>query len=202
MLRPRFLPLALCTVLAALCFAPLAQAGYILSVSQSGANVVATGSGSLNLTALSPNGSPSGVPYVWASQDELVIGPSGGFTADTYIGAGGPASFGSGGLFFPNSGSGPGVGLGPGGVVVPHGYVSGSVLATGTATWTGTTILGLGLTQGTYIWTWGSGRNADSFELDIATGGASVPEPASLYLFGAGAVGLFFARFARSRRAG
>ena len=46
-------------------------------------------------------------------------------------------------------------------LLVPLGYVSGSPL-TGTATWTNQTIAGMGFTPGSYLYTWGSGANADS----------------------------------------
>ena len=46
----------------------------------------------------------------------------------------------------------------------------------------------LGLTPGTYTWTWGSGANADFLEVDIPS--AAVPEPSSLTLLGLGSLGL------------
>ena len=70
---------------------------------------------------------------------------------------------------------------------VPTGYVSGTVITSG-ATWDNTTLAALGVTDGTYVWTWGAGPNADSFTLNI--GQSPVPEPASLALLGAGVVGL------------
>jgi hypothetical protein len=62
-------------------------------------------------------------------------------------------------------------------ICVPSGYLSGTALA-GTTTWDNTTITGLGLTPGTYTWTWGTGPAADSFVVNVA----AVPEPASLSL--------------------
>jgi hypothetical protein len=44
--------------------------------------------------------------------------------------------------------------------------VSGTQLKN-TATYTGQTISSLGLTPGTYTWTWGTGAHADSFVLVI-----------------------------------
>jgi len=74
---------------------------------------------------------------------------------------------------------------------VPINYVSGSPLS-GTATWSASTFSSLGLTPGTYTWTWGSGANADFATLTI--GAADVPEPATLALFAAGVAGLARAR--------
>lgn len=51
----------------------------------------------------------------------------------------------------------------------------------------------LGLTQGTYIWNWGSGANADTFTLNI--GSAAVPEP--LTILGAATAAGFGAAFKR-----
>jgi hypothetical protein len=81
----------------------------------------------------------------------------------------GPANFGSGAFRVANSGSGSIVGIdlsATPAVVVPSAYVSGSAIS-GTATWTGQTFLSLGVTPGTYTWTWGAGANADSLVLQI-----------------------------------
>ncbi len=78
---------------------------------------------------------------------------------------------------------------------MPAGYVSGSAL-TDSATYDNQTLSSLGATPGTYTWRWGSGATADSFTLDIPA--PSVPEPASLALFGTGLAG--FGVIRRRRR--
>jgi hypothetical protein len=56
-------------------------------------------------------------------------------------------------------------------------------------TFAGDTFASLGVTPGTYVWTWGSGATADSFTLQIGPA-QTVPEPASLTLLAVGLAGL------------
>lgn len=65
------------------------------------------------------------------------------------------------------------------------------------ATWLDETFAGLGLTPGTYVWTWDSG--ADSFTLEIG----QTPLPAAFPLFatGLGAMGLLGWRRKRKAQA-
>src|SRR2546423_4942361 len=91
---------------------------------------------------------------------------------DSYSGGTGPTTFGGPfiSLFRPaSSGSGDMVGIAAGflGVIisVPTGYVSGSALSD-TATYSGTTLGLLGVTPGTYVWSWGTGAN-QNFTLQI-----------------------------------
>lgn len=97
---------------------------------------------------------------------------------DGYYGFTGPTSFGTGGLISLSSGSGDLVSMDAGGVpetlFVPHGYVSGSTLSS-SATSDNATFSSLGVTPGTYTWSWGNGADADSFTLQI--GPAAVPAP-------------------------
>ena len=100
-----------------------------------GANVVANGSGAINLTGLTfflP-----GIDFtarIWAGGGVIITGPPGGSgDVDLYTGFTGPTSFGSGFFFFPNTGSGDIVGIdaqGFGGLLaVPPGYLSGAALS-------------------------------------------------------------------------
>jgi hypothetical protein len=179
------------TVAAALLIATFggqAGAALIIDVSQVGANVVATGSGTIDLTGLTYLGGFSTNAGTIPDIALIYVGPSG--TLDVYTGASGPTSFGSGGdTTAPSSGTGDifgvqGNGLSLGSLIdVPAGYVSGSPLS-GSMTFDNTTIASVGLTPGTYTYTWGSGTDADSLTINIA----SVPEPSSLIMAGAAAL--------------
>ena len=176
-------------LLLALCMSPNARASYTLNVVQSGANVVATGSGSLNLAALGNGGDGIAAPKVnlsfisgcCFSPLSLIAVGSTAF-ADAYNGITtghpimGPSSFGSGPEIDASSGSGSLVTLISAAYLeVPSGYRSGSDLGTSTATWNNQTIVSLGLIVGTYVYTWGSGASADSFTLNIGLIG-SMPQ--------------------------
>lgn len=91
----------------------------------------------------------------------------------------GPISFGTGTTKSPNTGSGNFVGIdGSGDVIfVPQGYVSGAALSD-TMTFNNATFSSLGVTPGTYEWSWGTGTN-QNFTLQI--GPAAVPDSGSTF---------------------
>jgi hypothetical protein len=158
-----------------------ARAGYIAAVIQSGNDVVATGSGTINTAGLTFKPSTSGgdhdTGYCVAFGPGLGIGPSDSTSVDKYTGTiAGPANFGSGHSFFATSGSGDMVEMAKfaGVMDVPLNYVSGAALS-GTSTFANRTLASMGLTEGTYVWTWGSGADADSYTLNVG----AVPEPCS-----------------------
>ena len=94
----------------------------------------------------------------------LSTGPTSGSSYDEYTGASGPTSFGSGFTTLASSGSGDRVGIDGinGGVFVPFGYVSGTALSD-SMTFNNATFASLGVTRGTYVWTWGLERTRSSF---------------------------------------
>jgi hypothetical protein len=152
-----------------------APAGFTATVSQVGPNVVWSGSGSFNLTDLTLNQNIPSVSTAYNAQNaQFIIGPSS--SVSTYSGSSftvHPSSFGGAGSAAVSSTSGSVFGIvqtggigAPREVLVPQGYVSGTVIS-GSATFNGTTIAGMGLTSGTYTWQWGSGAGAGSLTLII-----------------------------------
>jgi len=176
--------------------------GFTVTMQQEGTNVVATGSGELNLSALMLEGS-NYEAFPWVSGKGIELGPDS--VNNKNVWGGGiisPSSFGSG-RYSGGIGSGSTVGCADGidvdnvsitgvALIVPLGYVSDTALSD-SATWSDETIAGLGLTPGTYTWSWGSGSTASFFTLDI------VPEPDSMILLGVG--GLAVAAYRRKIRA-
>jgi hypothetical protein len=140
-------------------FTPSAQAGYIVTLTQQGSNVVATGSGAIDLTGLSfLDSGASNAGNIEPGFGQILTGPLG--TIEEFVGFKGPTSFGSGGFLFASSGTGDLVGISGGAhsLVVPLGYVSDSALSD-TSTWVNATFASLGVTPGTYEWIWGTGAN-------------------------------------------
>lgn len=189
--------------------APGAQAAYTITVEQAGTDVTATGTGSIDFTALASYVDDIDLSLISASDGAVILGPT-TQTDDTYYsGITGPATaFGTGGIFFAGSGGGSVVGLGTfgetsGGVVaVPQDYVSGTSLGTSTDTWANATFGSLGLTPGLYVWRWGDGATADTFTLDIVggVGAVAAPEPGTWGMMLLGLGGLTLLRTRRRRR--
>ena len=155
------------------------RAGLIVDVSQVGANVVATGSGSIDLSVLTQVGTGGSQPLVWAQEGWVFVRA---LTSDkVYTGLTGPSSFGTGALTFPSGGgTGDGFGIeasfssfGAPTLYLPETYLSGSVIS-GSATYDNTTIAALGLAPGTYTYT--ATGVGNTFTVNIG----SVPEPSSL----------------------
>jgi hypothetical protein len=190
---------------------PSAQAVYFVTLEQIGPNIVATGHGSLDLTALvnptttSPIAAqifPNACQPVCSSI--VVVGPSiPGEPATSYFGLAGSAL--GTGLFasFADSGTGPLVGFNAatGVLLVPVGYVSGTPLGTSTAIWNNTTFADLGLDPGrTDYYSWGNGEqflppvpgHADRFFVKIG-GLFPVPENGNTILLLLGAIGMLAA---------
>jgi hypothetical protein len=179
---------------------PLAQAAaYTVTLAQVGSNVVATGSGTIDLTGLSLFESGVSTTIGIAPFEGIIVtAAASGGAFNGYAGFTGPTSFGSGGETLINSGSGDIVGIGGDidTLAVPAGYTSGNPLSN-TSTYDNATFASLGVTPGTYEWMWGLGTN-QNFTLII--GGTSVPEPSAIALLGTGLAGFFLVRFRASRR--
>ena len=176
-----------------------ANAAVVIDIFQSGGDVVATGSGTIDLTGLTffESALVGGMGAVIPSLGTVIVGPD--VVADLYEGASGPASFGPGLLTFGSDNSA--LAFGVAGslfafpvVVVPNGYVSGAPLL-GSSTFAGETIASLGLTPGTYVYTWNSAP-ADDDSLTVNVSG--VPEASTWAMMVLGFIGLGFAAFRRS----
>jgi hypothetical protein len=147
-----------------------ASGDFNVTISQVGSDVVWNGSGSFNLAALTSAG-PNTISGGYAANQAIwAIGPS--TTVDTYSGTiTYPFTFGGGGAGV-TSNTGSTFGILPGGsgrlLYVPSGYVSNTVIS-GSSTYGGQTIAGMGLTPGTYTWSWGSGGNASTLVMTISS---------------------------------
>jgi hypothetical protein len=146
-----------------------------VSISQQGPDVVWSGSGIFNLTDLTlQTTSTLGAGYA-ANQAIWAAGPSATVSVDQWSGPSFttyPTSFGTGGSGAIGASGGSLFGILPGGsgrvVVVPAGYTSGTFIS-GSTTYTNSTISGMGLTPGTYTWSWGTGGNVSTMIMTITS---------------------------------
>jgi hypothetical protein len=166
------------------------NAAVTIDFSESGGDVIATASGTLNTNSFaavgssySPGGSVSGsncqitvgdaaekVDFAFIDIDTGFTNNNNDLCSTSQIG------------FAASSGSGDLVGLSsvkkiePGGfddsgdfdmIILPGGYVSGDPIS-GSSTWSDTSLAGLQLIPGTYVYTWGSGVGADSLTINVS----------------------------------
>jgi hypothetical protein len=167
-----------------------------------GSNVDLTATGTINLAGFDHPGYEqysTGPNGVIPSLGTILAGAPGTLTTDLYGPFSGPTSFGSFIFTQPTSGTGDRVGVRQDSsftifIVVPQFYVSGDPLA-GTSTYDGATFASLGVTPGTYVWSWGSGSDLDTLTLKVVPESApAVPEPASLGLLATALAGLLVKR--------
>lgn len=154
-----------------------ATGGFLITVTQNGPNVVFLGSGSLNINDLTfATGGNLGGGGIGPQTATFISGPNGVF--DQYSGSiSSPGTFGTGAGAGYSSSTGSIFGVvydmvPPYMLVVPSGYTTGTYFS-GSMTFNSNTLAGLGLTEGTYNWTWGSGPNADGITMVIGGTGST-----------------------------
>jgi hypothetical protein len=174
----------------------IAQAAYVVAFEEVGSDVVATGSGSIDLTDLIGNGSGGARGFVAGFGALEFTGPTSFASYDGYVAAIGPSSFGGSDGIFADLGSGSIVGIGglAQRVFVPSGYTSGAMLFS-SSTYLNQTFATLDLHPGTYVFGWGIGDHADTFTVEIG-----VPEPSTWAMMLIGFAGLAFAGYRSTRK--
>ncbi len=172
-----------CTLAVLIGLASTAHSAVTFTATQSGSDVIVTGSGTLNLDAWGVSAGGFNTDNLIPDMAGVIMGTAGpeigtGYGSPTNYSA--PANFGSGSAIDATSGSGDSFGITETSVLfVPTGYSSDGPLS-GTMTFAGQSLASIGMTPGTYVWSWGSGGTADSITLNV------VPEPTAALLVGLG----------------
>jgi hypothetical protein len=158
---------------------------FTVTISESGSDVIWSSSGTINTTSLTDRGTTTSTAGYNGAMNIWGMGSLTGAFVRKYdvVFTSSSGNYGTiGGT--PNSSSGDFVGVLPGtatdkSIQVPNGYVSGTYLSN-TSTFTNKTITSMGLTPGTYVYTWGSGANAGSITVVIPVSTATpTPTPTS-----------------------
>lgn len=178
---------------------PSAQAKYVMTFQELGADVIEIGNGTIDLTDLTSDGAvATNAAFVHPNQGIFDSGAV-GVGIQGFAGAAGPASFGPGATTLASSSSGDGVALSQfGELFVPAGYASGSSLSE-TSTYLGATLASLGMTPGEYLYRWGSGDHFDTLTLNIGVvpPPLPIPEPSTWAMMLLGFAGLGYAAVRR-----
>jgi PEP-CTERM motif len=186
---------------------PSAEAAYVFTFEQVGANVIETGAGSLDLTDLDTG--TTNLSFDAEVYPKFGRVYSGVFTATTGASETLPESlitFGPGSFTKPSMTSGDPVGFESGAadlttLLFPVGYISGAPLSD-SSTYLGATISSLGLTPGAYVVGWGSGDHADTLTINVVSSPPLlVPEPSTWAMIIIGFAAIGYAAFARRESA-
>jgi hypothetical protein len=175
-----------------------AQATYVITFEEVGSDVVEVGGGTIDLTGLDTFGSRQGA--FATIQPDAGVFVSGTGEATIYTGlTSAPSNFGSGGRTSANTSNGDGIVLFDNIFAISEGYTSGAPLSE-TSTYIDATFASLGMTPGAYVWTWGSGVDADSLTINIVASPPPVPEPSTWAMMLIGFAGLGYAGYRTSRK--
>lgn len=141
--------------------------GLFFTLQEVGSDVVLSGTGSANLSALSALLYSAGGSFIRPSAGTFNVGTGTGNVAwFTGVTLSSPTSFGSGSITNADSSTGDNFGFGGfGDIQVPQGYGGG--LLNGTATFTGTTLSTLGATVGTYETKWGASGASETITIQV-----------------------------------
>ncbi|BDC52776.1 hypothetical protein F183_A50910 [Bryobacterales bacterium F-183] len=170
-----------------------AKADVVLTLLEVGPNVVLSGGGTLNLSAMTFV-APSVLSSLnWPALGILSSASPSASLGDAYQyvpGFIGPPNYGPGLNRDMDVATGASIGFGRpfNLLLVPVGYASGAPLSV-SSTFQNATLASIGATPGTYVWTWGSGVTAGSLTLHV--GPVAVPEPSAGMLI-LGCTGLAF----------
>lgn len=171
-----------------------AHAVFTVTLSEVGTDVVATGSGTLDISGLTLSGSFTSNPRgLYPENQTIRVGSLAGGNIDFYSGfTSTPGPFGPGGFTSATSGSGELVAVNSSFLRLFDDYVSGNSLITNNL-YAASSLDSLGVSSGIYTWEW----STDSFVLDIQP--TPIPEPAAAAaLVGGFILGIVF--FYRRRR--
>lgn len=151
-----------------------------ITVKEVGGDVVFSGTGTANVTDLSASGTANLAGLSTRPSSGRIVYTVFNPTYNQYFGITGPSSFGTGtSIGGPTSGTAPitdSVVLIPGSNAI-YFATGGTNSCSGTITYGSTTLATLGMTVGTYVWTWGSGANQDSLTLQIGELPTPTPTP-------------------------
>jgi hypothetical protein len=154
----------------------------ILEMKEIGDNIVlTTDGGTVDLTGLSFlysfSANSDDDSFIDPVSARLWFAPSVDTSLDSYSGITGPTNFGNGFAASSDTHAGDVFGLigGLGWIAFQQGFSSGDTLGPSTQVWNNETLASLGVTPGTYDWTWAG----DAITLNVT----EVPIPATLWLF-------------------
>jgi hypothetical protein len=172
-----------------------AEAAFVAIFQEVGPNDVEVGGGTFDLTDLTLG--ETGAISTPGVLPQLAFFDSGDNQAPvfTYLTVTTPTNFGPGVRTNASSSSGDVVAISSIGLLnLPFGYVSGKPLSD-TSTYLDATFASLGMTPGSYVYSWGSGDHADTLTVNIVA--SPVPEPSTWAMMLVGFAGLGYAAVRR-----